>query len=77
VVVDAVVVPFWRSGGIVRWVVVGALAYSVVSVPWALGLGLRMRWNAPEAERLTVRCSRSAQDGFKPRRSHVCSGAST
>jgi hypothetical protein len=51
VVVAAVVVPLWRSGGIVRWVVVGALAYGIVSQAWMLALTLRMRWNAPEAER--------------------------
>jgi hypothetical protein len=46
-----VVVPLWRSCGIVRWAVVGVLAYSLVSLPWVLSLTLRMRWNAPEAER--------------------------
>jgi hypothetical protein len=42
---------FWGSGGILRWVFVGALAYGFVSVPWVLAFTLRMRWNAPEAER--------------------------
>jgi hypothetical protein len=42
---------FWESGGIVRWIFVGVLAYGVVSVPWVLAFTLRMRWNAPEAER--------------------------
>ncbi len=50
-VVAADVVLIWRSGGILGWVVVGALAYSIVSLPWALARILRMRWNAPEAER--------------------------
>jgi len=49
--VAVIVVPFWRSGGIARWVVVGVFAYSLVSAPWLLSLTLRMRWNAPEAER--------------------------
>jgi hypothetical protein len=39
-----------RSHGIIRWVIVGALAYSVVSMPLVLRFMLRMRWNAPEAE---------------------------
>jgi hypothetical protein len=30
---------------------VGVLVYSLVSLPWVLSLTLRMRWNAPEAER--------------------------
>ena len=51
VVVAAVVVPVWRAGGVVRWLVVGAIVYSLVSVPWVLRLTLRARWNAPEAER--------------------------
>ena len=51
VVLAAVVVPAWRAGGVVRWLVVGAVVYSLVSVPWVLRLTLRARWNAPEAER--------------------------
>jgi hypothetical protein len=39
-----------RSHGIIRWVIVGALAYTVVSMPFAFRFMLRMRWNAPEAE---------------------------
>jgi len=41
-----------RSDGIIRWVIVGVLVYGVVSVPWVLRFMLRLRWNAPEAERL-------------------------
>ena len=51
VIVTAVVVPTWRGGGVLRWVVVGALGYSIVSMPWLFALILRTRWNAPEAER--------------------------
>jgi len=51
VVAAAVLVPAWRAGGIVRWLVVGAVLYSLVSLPWLLSLTLRARWNAPEAER--------------------------
>jgi len=51
VVVAAVLVPAWRAGGIVRWLVVGAVLYSVASGQWLLALTLRARWNAPEAER--------------------------
>ena len=51
VVVIAVVVPAWRLDGVVRWLVVGAVVYAVVGMPWVLSLVLRMRWNAPEAER--------------------------
>lgn len=50
-IVTAVVVPTWRGGGILRWVVVGAVAYSIVSMPWLFALILRTRWNSPEAER--------------------------
>jgi hypothetical protein len=40
-----------RSHGTIRWIIVGVLVYSVVSMPWTLLVILRMRWNAPEAER--------------------------
>ena len=51
VVVAAVLVPAWHAGGIVRWLVLGAVLYSAVGLPWVLSLTLRARWNAPEAER--------------------------
>jgi len=51
VVVGAIVVPAWRAGGVLRWIVIGALAYSIVSLPWLFAMTLRLRWNAPEAER--------------------------
>jgi hypothetical protein len=41
----------WNSLGLARWIVVGILAYGIVSIPWTLGVILRTRWNAPEAER--------------------------
>lgn len=50
-IVAAVVVPTWRAGGILRWVVVAALGYSILSMPWTLALILRTRWNSPGAER--------------------------
>src|SRR6266480_6728083 len=50
-VIVAVVVPAWRIGGIVRWIILGLLAYGLFSVPWTLAFVLRARWNAPEAER--------------------------
>jgi hypothetical protein len=50
-IVVAVVVPAWRLGGMVRWIVLGVLAYGLVSFPWTLAFILRARWNAPEAER--------------------------
>ena len=49
-----IVLPSWRSGGVVRWVVVGAVAYSAIGMPWVFTLIFRMRWNAPEAERKNV-----------------------
>jgi hypothetical protein len=51
VVVTAIVIPAWRAGGLVRWVVIGAVAYSAISVPWVVTRGLQMRWNAAEAGR--------------------------
>ena len=47
----AVVIPTWRSGGVLRWIVVGAFAYSILIMPWVWALVLRTRWNAPDAER--------------------------
>jgi hypothetical protein len=35
-----------------RWVVVALLVYALVAVPPLLWFTLRVRWNAPEAERL-------------------------
>jgi hypothetical protein len=49
-IVAVIVIPMWRGGGTVRWLVVGALAYSIVAMPWLFALVLRTRWNAPEAE---------------------------
>jgi hypothetical protein len=46
-----VVLPIWRSGGMLRWVMVGVLAYSILTLPWVFALILRLRWNAPETER--------------------------
>jgi hypothetical protein len=40
-----------QSHGIIRWAIVGVLVYGVVSMPWVLRFMLRMRWNAPDAER--------------------------
>lgn len=51
VLVAAVIVPVWRINGIGRWILVGVLAYAIVSSPWMLALVLRTRWNAHEAER--------------------------
>jgi hypothetical protein len=51
VVAAAIVIPTWRGGGVLRWVVVGAFVYSIMSLPWLLALILRTRWNSPEAER--------------------------
>jgi hypothetical protein len=41
----------WNSLGLARWIFLGVFAYGVISVPWVLSVVLRMRWNAPEAER--------------------------
>jgi hypothetical protein len=49
-IVAVIVVPLWRSGGVPRWLVVGGLAYSALGIP-LIALTLRMRWNAPAAER--------------------------
>jgi hypothetical protein len=49
-IVIVVVVPMWRGGGALRWLVAGAFAYSIVAMPWLFALVLRTRWNAPEAE---------------------------
>jgi hypothetical protein len=49
--VIGIVIPVWRGGGTLRWIVLGAFAYSVVAMPWLFALVLRTRWNAPQAER--------------------------
>ena len=41
----------WRSGGVLRWIVLGWVLYVVVLLPFTIVPVLRMRWNAPEAER--------------------------
>jgi hypothetical protein len=51
VVLATVIVPAWRIGGNLRWIVLGLLGYGIVSIPWVLAFVLRARWNAPEAER--------------------------
>jgi hypothetical protein len=38
--------------GALRWVVVAFLAYGILVIPPLLWFTLRVRWNAPEAERL-------------------------
>jgi MFS family permease len=40
------------SHGSWRWIVVALLVYALVAVPPLLWFTLRVRWNAPEAERL-------------------------
>jgi hypothetical protein len=40
------------SQGSWRWIVVALLVYALVAVPPLLWFTLRVRWNAPEAERL-------------------------
>lgn len=60
----AVVIPFiWGIGGIVRWVLLGLFVYGLASLPWVLGLILRTRWNAPEAERRNRRLLHEPADG--------------
>jgi hypothetical protein len=50
-IATAVILPTWRDGGVLRWVIVGAVAYSVVTYPWILTMMLQTRWSAPAAER--------------------------
>jgi hypothetical protein len=50
-VITAVGLSRWLGDGVLRWVVVGVLGYSIVAMPWLFALILRTRWNAPEAER--------------------------
>ncbi len=60
VVIAGVVV---QIRGIFRWVVAGVLAYGLLSLPWILSLALRMRWNAPEAERRNRELLASTAEG--------------
>jgi hypothetical protein len=41
----------WPLGGAARWIVIGSLAWGVVTVPVVLTPVVRMHWNAAEAER--------------------------
>jgi hypothetical protein len=56
-IVTTLVVPIWRAGGLVRCVVLAALAYSIVSMPLLFGSSCARAGTHPGPSSETASCS--------------------